>query len=258
MTLRVVPGSSSKETDAGQAFKRDPSSDDSLKALMAIPSPTQSSSDSESDEEEVFTLLDEAALAQLPMPLQKTMRDIQAERYERLSEANPQLKVRGADFWRKQDETFPQNVPAKKSSELPGPTSLQPRAKDHPNPQSAFTSSLEDKNTARQGCDMHNGINGNAFAQQRLFTENRRSLDTARDRQTNPSRKMLISAPVPGSFRHLNRDHLSAPWETDKEKAPYGGSIVHGRPSKSIGCSMRARVKKSMQRLNKLIRNPSG
>ncbi|KAL2008367.1 hypothetical protein VTN00DRAFT_8349 [Thermoascus crustaceus] len=47
-----------------------------------------------SDEEEVIFELDEEAMAELPPHLQKHMRDIQWERFKRLSKENPDLKVR--------------------------------------------------------------------------------------------------------------------------------------------------------------------
>lgn len=47
-----------------------------------------------SDEKEVIFELDEEAMAELPPHLQKHMRDIQRERFKRLSKENPDLKVR--------------------------------------------------------------------------------------------------------------------------------------------------------------------
>lgn len=246
MALRAGSRSSSTKNGPAHTLTRDPCSDESLAALMAIPSPTQPSSEDRSGEEEVFTHLDEEALIQLPKHLQKNMREMQAERLQRLLKTNPQLEVRESEFWRKQDANISQNVPARESSKFPVSTSLQPRAKDHPNPQSAFTNNLED--------NINNRINGYAFAQQNLFTEKRQSIDT-KENQTQRSWKVQISSPVPGSFRHLSHDHLSVPWEVDKEKATFGGQIVRSQSSKSITCSMRARVKKSIHRLNKLIRN---
>lgn len=47
-----------------------------------------------SDEEEVIFELDEKAMAELPPHLQKNMRDIQQERFRRLSRENPDIEVR--------------------------------------------------------------------------------------------------------------------------------------------------------------------
>jgi hypothetical protein len=56
-------------------------------------------SDDMVDEEEIFVRLNERALAEIPKPLREVMREIQAERYERLKKENPDLRIMPADYW---------------------------------------------------------------------------------------------------------------------------------------------------------------
>lgn len=56
-------------------------------------------SDDMADEEEIFVNLNTRAMAAIPKRLQKIMCDIQQERYDRLKKENPNLRVMPADYW---------------------------------------------------------------------------------------------------------------------------------------------------------------
>lgn len=56
-------------------------------------------SDDMADEEEIFVNLNTRAMAAIPNRLQKIMCEIQQERYDRLKKENPNLRVMPADYW---------------------------------------------------------------------------------------------------------------------------------------------------------------
>ncbi|EEA27428.1 hypothetical protein PMAA_023040 [Talaromyces marneffei ATCC 18224] len=56
-------------------------------------------SDDMADEHEIFVNLNSRAMAAIPMRLQNIMCEIQQERYDRLRQENPNLRVMPADYW---------------------------------------------------------------------------------------------------------------------------------------------------------------
>lgn len=56
-------------------------------------------SDDMVDEEEIFVNLNTRAMAAIPNRLQKIMCEIQQERYDRLKKENPNLRIMSADYW---------------------------------------------------------------------------------------------------------------------------------------------------------------
>lgn len=73
--------------------------DRKAKYVSRCASVDSSLTDDMTDEEEIFVCLNPKAMAAIPRRLQNVMREIQAERYERLKVENPKLRVMPADYW---------------------------------------------------------------------------------------------------------------------------------------------------------------
>lgn len=199
-----------------------------------------SSDDNEVDEEEVIFALDEDAMAVLPSRLQKNMREIQSERFYRLTRENPNIKIRT-------DNPFysPPRPRFQHSTSLPPwlvpPADLE-AAMNFRHFESAypafsdptFCRSLNVNSRTRQTWTPTAPCQGNAFGRPRAASA--AALYLNHSTQTTPP---------PQKERTTNRYHQSHRHRYSRF------SSLSLRP---VASHVRARVKKSFQRLNRLIR----
>jgi hypothetical protein len=191
------------------------------------------------DEDEVIFALNEKALAQLPSHLQKIMQQIQAERFSRLSKEDPALRVRPASFCYK----HPSSVHEKDSFSVPSWLTMPPEIEYPAAVGNAFSSSLGANDRTSRRWSAQPGLQTNAFVKQRPA-----SVAGYHNRSTQTM--LLVN-----DFRQFNKYHI--PQASPKIEKQATGSRTSGFRSlslKPVASNLRARMRKSIQRLNKLVR----
>ncbi|EED19890.1 hypothetical protein TSTA_031490 [Talaromyces stipitatus ATCC 10500] len=189
-------------------------------------------SDDMVDEEEIFVPLNPRALAAIPSRLQKIMREIQAERYETLKKEYPDLRVMTADYWIKPVE----HVRKKPIRYDRAPTPLYFAV---PPPTSRWAT--------------HSGVANYASHAQRPTTSHGCSLTR--------SAQMLNKRVAPArESRVLNGYHQPMPPNlavNQKHRKHHNrrSSGLRSLSVKPVASNLRARLKRSLSRLNKWMKN---
>ncbi|KAL1969610.1 hypothetical protein VTN77DRAFT_8163 [Rasamsonia byssochlamydoides] len=219
-------------------------------------SSASSDEDDEVDEEEVIFALDESAMAELPLHLQNIMREIQYERFHRLSRENPNLKIRTDNSDRSPPKGGP--IHGERSVSMPPWLATPPDFGQVMNyrrfeleypalPDPEFSRSLNANARTKQTWSATPASQANAFGKPRAVSAAARFY-LNRGTQTT-------SLPQPQKERKAKkhrRSHKRA--KLDNERNGARNSRFSSLALKPVATNVRARVKKSFQKLNKLIK----
>ncbi|OKL60664.1 hypothetical protein UA08_04024 [Talaromyces atroroseus] len=214
-------------------------------------------SDDMADEEEIIVHLNERALAEIPKPLQNVMREIQAERYERLKKENPNLRVMAADYWirpveRVHRKTIYNRAPTPLYFALPSSTNKRNERANGASRANPTIQSLGPGHCYRWAA--HPAADGDSLhAQQRQKTSN--------PRYQNHSAQHLHSHPHPTKeFRVISgyRQPVPANLVVNQKLRKHKNARPSGLKSlsvKPVASNLRASLKRSLSRLNKWMKN---
>lgn len=209
---------------------------------------TDTSDDCEEDEEEVIFALDESAMAELPLRLQNIMREIQAERFIRLTRENPNIKIRTDSFYcghprEGNSASMPPWLAA--SPDFEHATNFRHFQQEYPAlPDPALSRSLNANVRTKQPWIATPACHANAFGRPRAVSATAHSyLNRGPQAMPQPQKDRSASR---------RRQSLKRPNLEDKKNGGY--SRFSSLSLKPVATNVRARVKKSFQRLNRLIR----
>jgi hypothetical protein len=216
-----------------------------------------SSDDEEVDEEEVIYALDEGAMSELPLHLQKNMRELQMERYYRLVREDPNIKIRTG--W-----SCPWSYGPPKPVPIPHSTSLPPWFAPPPDFEAgtnfrhfgsqfpewsdpAFSRSFNVHSRTNQTWVATAPCQGNAFRRPRAVSAGAAHYLNLNTRSIPPPQKQETTRRRPKSRKHK---HV----KFEEERNSGGHSRFSSLSLRPVATNFRARVKKSIQRLNRLIK----
>ncbi|RAO64490.1 uncharacterized protein BHQ10_000502 [Talaromyces amestolkiae] len=201
-------------------------------------------SDDMADEEEIFVNLNTRAMAAIPNRLQKIMCEIQQERYDRLKKENPNLRIMPADYWIKPVEPVRKKPVRYDRAPTPLYLAMPPSA----NKRNAFQQTT---NHAARG---HPTLQSLGPGDRYRWTAHPEIVDYASRPTTSHG-----SAPT-REFRVLNGYRQPVPpdlvlkqkFRKPQNRRPSG---IRSLSVKPVASNLRARLKHSLSRLNKWMKN---